>query len=202
METPGMKLNIGKGTLWLVGLVILGFVLQIAFPEFMFENFALVYSLIGTEPWRLISYMFVHGGFDHLLLNLFSILFFGLILEKDIGSKMFFLVYFVAGILGGYMQAYLFPAAPSIGASAAAYGILGMLAILRPMMIVIFVVPLPMIVVAIGWAASSYLLISLEDGIGHAAHLFGLVVGVVFGIIWRLTHKSKGIDGNMSESGE
>ncbi|MFH1786313.1 MAG: rhomboid family intramembrane serine protease [archaeon] len=192
----GMKVNIGKGTLWIVTLTSVGFLLQVFFPVQTFDALALVPRLVSAEPWRLVTYMFVHGSLEHLLMNLFAIFFFGLILEKDIGMKLFLSLYFISGIAGGYMQAYLFPTLPSVGASTAAFGIMGMLAFLRPMMLVVFVaVPLPLIIVVIGWAVSSYLLMNINDGIGRGAHLFGLLVGIAFGLAWRLTHK------RMPESG-
>lgn len=56
------------------------------------------------RPWQIITYMFVHGGWAHILFNMFALFSFGPILEYTIGSKKFFTLYFVAGIGAGLIQ--------------------------------------------------------------------------------------------------
>jgi len=50
------------------------------------------------KPWQIITYMFVHGGWAHILFNMFALFSFGPILEYAIGSKKFFNLYFICGI--------------------------------------------------------------------------------------------------------
>ncbi len=50
------------------------------------------------KPWQIITYMFMHGGFEHILFNMFALFSFGPILENYIGSKKFFNLYFICGI--------------------------------------------------------------------------------------------------------
>ena len=50
------------------------------------------------RPWQIITYMFMHGGFEHILFNMFALFSFGPILEYYIGSKKFFNLYFICGI--------------------------------------------------------------------------------------------------------
>ena len=50
------------------------------------------------RPWQIITYMFMHGGFMHILFNMFALFSFGPTLEYSIGSKKFFNLYFICGI--------------------------------------------------------------------------------------------------------
>lgn len=50
------------------------------------------------KPWQVITYMFLHGGWEHILFNMFALFSFGPILEYTIGSKKFFNLYFICGI--------------------------------------------------------------------------------------------------------
>jgi len=53
------------------------------------------------RPWQPITYMFMHGGVEHILFNMLALFMFGPILEQAIGPKHFFNLYFIAG-LGAY----------------------------------------------------------------------------------------------------
>jgi len=50
------------------------------------------------EPWQLITYMFMHGSFEHILFNMFALFSFGPMLEYTLGSKKFFNFYFICGL--------------------------------------------------------------------------------------------------------
>jgi len=50
------------------------------------------------KPWQIITYMFLHGGWFHIIFNMFALYSFGPILEYSIGSKRFFNLYFICGI--------------------------------------------------------------------------------------------------------
>jgi len=50
------------------------------------------------EPYQLITHMFMHGGFLHLLFNMFALWMFGRVLENVWGPKRFFIFYFVTGL--------------------------------------------------------------------------------------------------------
>jgi membrane associated rhomboid family serine protease len=50
------------------------------------------------RPWQIISYMFIHGGWEHILFNMFALFSFGPILEYAVGPKKFFNLYFICGI--------------------------------------------------------------------------------------------------------
>ncbi|HEY2583127.1 MAG TPA: rhomboid family intramembrane serine protease [Mucilaginibacter sp.] len=50
------------------------------------------------RAWQIITYMFIHGGWTHILFNMFALFSFGPILEYSVGPKRFFNLYFICGI--------------------------------------------------------------------------------------------------------
>src|SRR5690606_30001705 len=77
----------------------------------------------------LITYQFLHGGFGHIFFNMFALWMFGMEIENTWGSKKFLYYYLLSGIGAGICHLFISPllgggAAPTIGASGAAYGIL------------------------------------------------------------------------------
>jgi membrane associated rhomboid family serine protease len=68
-------------------------------------NFGLYYfNSPDFRPWQIITYMFLHGGWAHILFNMFALFSFGPILEYTIGSKKFFTLYFICGVGAGVFQ--------------------------------------------------------------------------------------------------
>ena len=55
-------------------------------------------NVVHAEAWRLVTYMFVHAGFFHLLFNMLAIWMFGVELERMWGTRYFATYYFVCGI--------------------------------------------------------------------------------------------------------
>jgi membrane associated rhomboid family serine protease len=151
--------------------------------------------IIGRfEVWRIVTYMFMHGGLFHILFNMLALWMFGVELERMWGSRYFLKYYFVCGIGGALTMLALgllpVPAfsslysALTIGASGAVYGILLAFALYFPNapIILFFVFPVPAryAVMIMGGIA---LLSSMEatgGGVAHAAHLGGLVAGYLY----------------------
>lgn len=59
------------------------------------------------EPYQIISHMFMHGGFTHLLFNMYALWMFGRILEGTWGPKRFFIYYFVTGIGAAVLHTFV-----------------------------------------------------------------------------------------------
>lgn len=162
---------------------VIAFILQSIIPGFT-EIFVLKSADVLARPWILITSMFLHGDFNHLFSNMFVLGLFGSILERVIGGKRFLMVYFIGGIIAS-IGASLFYSA-SLGASGAIFAILGTLVILRPRQTVfIGFVPMPMIVAAFVWIAIDLIGFLYPAGIANAAHLFGMAVGLLYGLIYR-----------------
>ena len=177
----------------LVGICVVVFILQVLFPAIT-DEFALYSNRVLSEPWLLVTSMFLHGGFLHLFFNMFALGLFGMILESIIGSKKFLAIYFASGIVAGIGSALFYPA--SLGASGAIYGILGTLAVLRPRMVVwVMGIPMPMYAAAVLWAMMDLLGMFAPSGIANAAHLAGLGTGIAAGLIlkgrFRLPRKKR-----------
>lgn len=76
-----------------------------ATSEMLEKNFALHYWVSPLfHPWQLVTYLFMHGGWSHLLGNMFALWMFGSILENNWGSKRFLAFYFICGIGAGLCQ--------------------------------------------------------------------------------------------------
>ena len=80
----------------------------------------------GAEPWRLVTSMFLHAGWLHLLVNLYTLFILGRFVEQLYGSRRFWVIYLLAGVVGSAASAYLGgPQRLSVGASGAIFGLLG-----------------------------------------------------------------------------
>ncbi len=129
-------------------LFILFLIFAKIFPSF-FDFIAIQpLEVIGLNKlWTIITSIFMHGGFFHLFVNMFSLFFLGSLTEKIIGRKRFFWFYLLAGILGSlFFVSFAFignyiPRGDfvfgsindyAVGASGAIFGLLGLLAVLLP----------------------------------------------------------------------
>jgi len=164
------------------------FVVQVFTPGF--TNLLLLNQLSWIQPWRFLTSIFIHGGIIHLLFNLFALLLFGSILEKQISGKRFLIVFFISGILANLISINFYNS--SLGASGAIFGILGALVILNPfMMVFAFGIPMPLFIAGLLWAAADILGAygfftgNPIDNTGNIAHLSGMFFGILFGILYR-----------------
>ena len=155
--------------------------------------FAGLFSLVPADVvrrffvWQLATYLFLHGGFMHILFNMLALWFFGKDLEDIWGTRRFLRFYFFCGIGAGLFVVlgnYLFgnPLIPTIGASGAIYGILLVAAVLWPDRIIIFYIfpiKLKYFVMILG-AIAFFSLRDLNSGVSDVAHLSGMLFGYVF----------------------
>jgi membrane associated rhomboid family serine protease len=143
------------------------------------------------EYWRIVSYMFLHGGVMHLLMNMYVLVGWGPPLERALGTKRFVLFYFLTGVAAGctsVIGAHLFPSTHSVngsvGASGALFGIIGAVMALRRRQLGSFQAFLAdkgvrSIALQIGvWTAIGIYALHLDN----AAHLGGFVSG--FAVCW------------------
>jgi len=166
---------------YLAAIAMIIFVVQFAINGFT-EQFVLVSDEVTARPWTLLTSVFLHGSLQHLLSNLFALVFFGLILESIVGSKRFIAIFLLTGLLAGIASIFLYNA--TLGASGAIFGIIGVLAAIRPRMAVYALgIPMPMFVAAIVWALFDLAGLFYPSDIANLAHLAGLVSGVVIGFV-------------------
>ncbi len=146
------------------------------------------------KPYQLVSHMFAHGGFLHILLNMYALWMFGSVLEKVWGPKRFLIFYLVCGLAAGASQLFL-ANEPAVGASGAIMGLLAAFAYLFPNT-QFYIIPIPFPIKA-KYIVALYAAYDLfggfhpggADNIAHFAHLGGLVMGFILVIIWNKTNK-------------
>lgn len=136
------------------------------------------------QLWRFVSYIFLHGGFGHILFNMFALWMFGVGLERIWGTKEFYKFFFITGIVAGISSAvFNFGSfTPTIGASGAVYGILMAYALLFPEqeVYIYFLFPVKMKYLVLFAFAIEFLSSFQMDGIAHFAHLGGMVAGYLY----------------------
>jgi rhomboid protease GluP len=81
--------------------------------------------MLGGEWWRLASAMFLHGGIEHLALNMVSLLIVGRMTEETFGRQVYLAIYLSAGAMGFLVSLIAHPVTVSIGASGAIFGLFG-----------------------------------------------------------------------------
>jgi len=133
------------------------------------------------QPWTIITNLFVHGGFGHIIFNMISLYFLGSFLIRLIGERKFLVVYFLGGMVGNIFYILIRPPVlPGVGASGAIFALGGALAIMAPKLpVLVFPIPVPMPL----WAAMTFFLIIsfFFRGIAWQAHLGGFLLGLIAG---------------------
>jgi membrane associated rhomboid family serine protease len=167
-------------------------------PVFTEDNyFALsVEGLKHGYVWQLLTYQFMHAGLWHILLNGWAIYIFGRAIEETLGGKKFLILFLTSGGIGGLFQAlagWIWPdyfGGPVVGASAGAFGLVAAYAVLFPerelMLLLFFVLPVRLRAKTLLLSAAALAVFGLVfhgDHIANAAHLGGMLTGVVF--IWQ-----------------
>jgi membrane associated rhomboid family serine protease len=151
-------------------------------------NLALSLYTFQSQPWTILTCMFVHADFWHILFNMIALYFFGTFLLQLVGSGRFLLVYFVSGIIGNLMfllfAHYGIASSPYdyiVGASGAIYGLGGALVVIMPKLrVYIFgIIPMPL------WVAIIIGFLIIIPNVAWQAHLGGLVVGLIAGYYFR-----------------
>lgn len=178
--------------------------------NFMVQTFAMFFPKSPYfHYWQIITHMFMHGGFMHIFFNMYTLLIFGMILERTIGPKKFLLFYMVTGLGAAalhtgveYLQTLnevpvLYERllyTPTLGASGAVYGVLLGYAMLYPNNVLTLI--FPPISLKAKWMVLIFALIELAtgifgtaDGVAHFAHLGGMFFGWLLIFYWRKTGK-------------
>ena len=173
--------------LFLVALNVLVFFFKLVRPELTYY-LGLTPALVLQQPWTLVTNMFVHASFNHILFNMISLYFLGSFLLRLVGEADFLKIYFIGGLAGNILYVLLGPAMiPGVGASGAIYAIGGSLAAMAPRLRV-FIFPLPVAVPL--WGAMTFFLVVsfFMAGIAWQAHLGGFLFGLAAGYYYKRRH--------------
>lgn len=156
----------------------------------------------GPSPifLTIFSAMFMHGSLMHLGSNMLFLWIFGDNVENRFGAMRFIIFYVVSGIVASIAHILMAPNSviPSLGASGAIAGVLGAYLVLFPhnqvrtLVFFFWVVSVPAIIVIGLWGLFQVIPMIQRPvreggGVAYAAHVGGLVAGIVLGLIFRFT---------------
>src|SRR5437867_1686495 len=168
------------------------FVLQIL--EQLTGSPSLIYNF-GLRPiavtekfyvWQLVTYMFLHGGFFHILFNMFGLYMFGSELEATWGTRAFTKFFFICGIGAALTSVVASPHSliPIIGASGAIFGLLLAYGVLFPnrLIYLYMIIPIPAKWFVVIFGAITFLsaLSANGSGVAYVAHLGGMLFGFIY----------------------
>jgi len=177
-------------------------------PDFLIQKYALIPSLVNFSDFAtltpLVTAIFLHGGFLHIISNMWFLWVFGDNVEGYTGWFFYPLIYLCSGIAGALLQYFFMPdsGVPMLGASGAIAGVLGAYFILFkhsqiktflpvfgfPSIINVsapFMLSYWFILQVISGAGSLGLSSDMGGGVAFWAHVGGFITGVVFGILLR-----------------
>ncbi len=196
------------------------FFAQKVFGDVSFDLFALHHSgSKAFEPYQLVTHMFMHGNFFHLLFNMLALWMFGSNMERIWGPKRFLTFYLICGFGAAVAQLINYqvdygniPLASldemqrnyveevwlknaTVGASGAIMGILAAFGYTFPNT-TLFIMPIPFPIKA-KWAITGIIAIDVfggiskipGDNIAHFAHVGGALIGLILVIFWNKTRK-------------
>ena len=195
-----------------LGLILLNalvFLIEIRMAPSVLRSFIFIWGLVPasflSDPggkWQTIfSSMFLHGGWFHIISNMWVLYIFGDNVEARLGKLRYLIFYLLSGVAAALLQAYVRPASaePMIGASGAIAGVLGAylilfpgsrIASLVPILFILTIVEVPALIFLVFWFImqlySGLFMINggAESGIAWWAHiggfLFGMLVVVFF----------------------
>jgi membrane associated rhomboid family serine protease len=159
-----------------------------------------LYCVLDDHPnwYTLITYMFMHGGWLHLLGNLWFLWVFGRSIEDSMGALRFFLFYITCGLLAAMLQIAFAPASaiPMVGASGAIGGVMGAYLMLYPrvkvtmliwLLVILTTIRVPAMFMLVYWLVIQFLgaFFSIGNDVGGTAfwaHVGGFIAGAA--LIW------------------
>ena len=189
---------------------VLAFLYELQLDPAMLKDFIFTWGLIPSRlvgdpnnTWETIfSSMFLHGGWFHIINNMWVLLIFGDNVEAGMGKIRYLIFYLLSGVAAGLLQTYVLPTSlvPMIGASGAVAGVLGAylilfprsrIASLVPILFIFTIVEIPAILFLLFWFGSQLYsgLFAIqgggESGIAWWAHIGGFAFGVLMVFFFR-----------------
>ncbi len=167
--------------------------------QFMVDHFLVSWTGLSEERWwTLLTSVFSHTMFLHLLINMFVLNSFGPIVEAIVGTRRFLIFYISAGMFSSLCHALVSafflqsPELPALGASGAISGLILFFSLMFPRekILLLGFIPLPAFFGALVFIGLDIVgLIAQAEGgglpIGHGAHLGGALAGTIFYFLHR-----------------
>jgi membrane associated rhomboid family serine protease len=177
-------------TIGLIFLNIIIFLFSISNLDYIIQHFGLIPQniLAGKELFTIFTSIFLHGGWLHLIGNMWFLWVFGNNLEASMGRFRYLFFYLICGLLASGIYCFLTPekTVPVVGASGAISGVLGGYFILFhshkikslvPIFFFITIISVPAIVFLVIWVL--YQVFLPEAGVATGAHLIGFLGGML-----------------------
>lgn len=169
-------------------------------PEQWALNWLAVPSNLSSllyKPWTLVTYMFLHVGFLHLLTNMLWLYFLGQIFVEFLGERKLWTVYIAGGLAGAVLYILFFnifpvfesiaPVARALGASASVMAVVIAVGTYVPDFSIrlLFLGNVKLKYIAIFWFVFDVISISNSNSGGHIAHIGGAILGFFFAKQWK-----------------
>ena len=162
---------------------ILVFMLNSLSPHSTFYT-AMIPGLVLQKGfvWQFLTYMFTHSGLSHILFNMLGLFFFGVQVERRLGSKEFLVFYLSTGVLAGVFSFVVYVLTGMygvilLGASGAVFAVLLAFAVFFPHanIYIMGILPIRAPVLVIGYTAIELFsqIFSVQSGVAHLTHLAG-----------------------------
>ncbi|MDO9547818.1 MAG: rhomboid family intramembrane serine protease [Candidatus Marinimicrobia bacterium] len=156
--------------------------------RFFLYYFGLMPQLVWGRGfvWQLFTYLFIHGSFGHIFMNMFVLWMFGSEIENAWGKKEFYRFYFITGVGSGLITLLLSlnSTIPVVGASGAVYAILVAFAMMYPNRLIYFYFLIPIkakyFVLIMGVITFFSSFSQGSGGISHLTHLGGIIIGYLY----------------------
>ncbi len=142
------------------------------------------------KPWTIFTYMFTQIGIGHIFWNMFSLYFFGNIIQNLIGFSRTLAIYIYGGLMGALLTLLLHSTVPSmimkasilLGASGSVLAIVTAAATLSPdKRIFLFIFgEVKLVYIALFFVMLDLIGLTYSDGVGHVCHLGGALTGFLF----------------------
>ncbi len=188
------KLLFANGIVFLLqvvaGMIVYGYMANgypITYDNILTTYFALNPIGDGFQIWQLLTYQFMHGGFTHILFNMFMLWMFGMEIESIMGSKKFLLFYLLCGIGAGLFQLLLSQAftgsmGPTIGASGAVFGIMIAFGMFFPdrYIFIYFLIPIKAKYLIAILIVFEFMSVGDQSFVAHLAHIGGAITALIF----------------------
>ena len=209
-ENPSGKFAFVNTGLILANVAV--FIYQLSLPAHAFKAFVLADAMVPARVsgWMnghasfeaaflpVVTSMFLHSGFAHILGNMLFLWIFGDNVEAEFGHLQYLLFYFACGIGAGltHIAFNLHSHVPALGASGAISGVMGAYIVLEPRnriltLIFIFVVRVPAVIVLGLWFAMQFLSgiselgASVNGGVAVWAHIGGFLLGLLIALVFK-----------------
>lgn len=175
-------LRFNSPTLVIIFVTILSFVLQMSYDSYG-DMLIMNQGDLLNAPYTLITHMFLHADFSHLLFNMFGVLIFGSLLERRLKDYQYYLLYFISGFIAGLFGSFIYQAA--LGASAGVMALVGASAFLFPKVIfyLLGVFPMQLRTLAFLYFIFDFIGSFSMSTVASEAHLVGMFSGIGFAFL-------------------